>query len=339
MSTFKGFGTPPASNTGVRCVEVHVDYLSCSFPAKHVPQLQYLVEQFTGHSFITDEPFPTRWYKVCYRNLFGTTLYTEPNAAHSDRCLITFPSSALAAFTLETQKKIFEFLASIDGRCTRIDPCIDDFTKTVTPDLVRETVNRGNQTGFRLSPYTKWMESGKAGDVQSSTYYIGRRGKNGSGKYVRCYTKYLESCGVIDSTRFEVEMTEHYSVNLFDILAKAETNMWSKILIASIVGAIDFIDRSFSDVLPECPRLEWWEKIVGDDAPIKVSKSRKLKSITKSINWINKQVLPTLSIVLDYAVEMKQDVELYFWELYFRGAERQTDFQKQMLFQSLSLET
>ena len=338
MSTLKGFGVPPTSDTGVPGVEVHIDWLQGSFPLRALPDIKDLVETMTGFPF-PDETEGSRWYKTCWVNFAGAFIGTEPRTSHSDRCMLSLPAKTLAGLPVFSQKKIINALAALEFKCTRIDPSIDDFTKAISPDLVRQTVEVGNQKGFSSNPYTEWISSGEVGSEMSNSYYIGRRGKSGSGKMVRCYTKYLESKGEIDSIRFEVEMSQEYASTLFSSLASTPTSLWSRVLLASITGAIDFIDRTFSPKLYECPRLDWWEKIVGDDASIKISKPRKLKSITKSINWINKQVLPTLSIVLDYAVAMKRDVELYFWELYFSGVERQTDFQKQMLFQSLSLET
>lgn len=338
MSTFKGFGFPPVSNTGVADVEVHIDWLQGSFPLKSLPLVKEVVERETGFPF-PDETTGSRWYKTCYTNFAGAYLATEPRVSHSDRCQLTLPASTLAMLSVYKQKLIINALAELGFKCSRIDPCIDDFTKTITPHLIRETVEAGNQKGFSSNPYTQWHSSGEVLAEKSCSYYVGRRGKSGSGKVVRCYTKYLESKGEIDSVRFEIEMSEEYSRNLFSCLAMSHTALWSTIIVSCITGAVDFVDRSFSSCLAECPRLDWWEKIVGDDASIKVSKPRKLKSIKKSINWIKRQVSPTLSIVLDYAVAVGEDVELYFWELYFSGVNRQTEFQKQMLTQSLSLET
>lgn len=341
MSTFKGFGTPPTSNTGVPVateIEIHIDWLQGSFPLKSLPLVRQLIERETGFPF-SDETTGSRWYKTCYSNYVGASLSTEPRVSHSDRCLLVLPAKTLSALSVYKQKLIINELAVLGFNCTRIDPCIDDFTKTLTPDLVRQTVEAGNQKGFSSNPYTEWFASGEVFAEKSCSYYVGRRGKNGSGKVVRCYTKYLESKGEIDSVRFEIEMSEEYSRNLFCCLAMSHTALWSTVLLASITGAIDFIDRNFSPRLFECPRFDWWQRIVGDDASIKISKPRKIKSIKKSINWIKRQVAPTLSIVLDYAVSVGEDVELYFWELYFSGVNRQTEFQKQMLYQSLSLET
>jgi hypothetical protein len=337
VSTFKGFGVPPTGNTGVPVVqvEVHIDWLQGSFPFNSLPAVRALIERETGFPF-SDETTGCRWYKTCYTNYVGAYLATEPRVSHSDRCSLTLPAQTLSGLSVYSQKLIINELAVLGFTCTRIDPCIDDFTKTLTPDLIRQTVEAGNQKGFSSNPYTDWRSSGEVSAEKSCTYYVGRRGKSGSGKVIRCYTKYLESRGEVDSVRFEIEMSQEYSSNLFSCLAMTHTSLWSSVLLASITGAVDFIDRSFSSRLSECPRLDWWEKVVGDDASIKVSKPRKLKSITKSINWINKQVSPTLSVVFDYFVELGYDFEVYCWELYFRGVSRQTDFQKQMLYQSLS---
>ena len=327
---------PAKSNTQVPFrAEVSLDWLAGSFPGENTPAIKILLEQVTGSRF-PDEYSGSRFYGQVYVNFPGAVLQTHPRTDHTTRCALQLSGKVLAKIEPVNQLFLMKELASLGFNCTRIDICIDDYTKTISPDCVKEAVDSGNQTGFCLAPYAEWRSSGCVGEEQSKTYCLGRRGRYGSGKYIRCYNKYLESKGEIDSNRFEVEFTDAYSKNAFATLTGFPTSSWAGVMIGLITGAIDFIDRSSSKVVGECVRLDWWSAIVDDSGRIRVSKPRKDKTIKKAIGWVERQVLPTLAMVIGYHFESTQiDVQELFWQMFLRGEKRMTDRHHAILNQSL----
>jgi hypothetical protein len=107
-------------------------------------------------------------------------------------------------------------------------------------------------------------------------------------------------------------------------------------MIGLITGAVDFIDRSSSKVVGECVRLDWWSSIVDNVGRIRVSKPRKQKTIKKAIQWIDRQVLPTLAMVIGYHFEsIGADIQETFWQMFLRGEKRMSELQHSILNESL----
>jgi DNA relaxase NicK len=323
-------------NTGVPFVEAGLDYLRGSFPAENFPAIKVLVEQVTRSRFLDDEYSGGRFYRRVYKNSVGAYLKTHPTWKGTTKCCVEIPGSVLSTIEPVDQLFLMKELFNNGFNCTRLDIFLDDYTKEITPELVKEAVDLGNQTGFFQNPYTEWYSSGCVGEEQSKTYYIGRRGDNGSGKVIRCYNKYLESKGEIDANRIEAEFSEHYSKNAFAKLIDFPVSSWPEVILALMTGAVDFIDRSSSEVVADCVRLDWWSAIVDDVGRIRVSKPRKKKTIKKAIDWVERQVLPTLAMVIGYHFESTQmDVQELFWEMFLRGEKRMTEVHHSILNQSL----
>lgn len=327
---------PAISDTQVPpFVEVSIDWLGGSFPVESLSAVKVLVEQVTRAVF-PEEYSGSRFYSQVRVNFAGAVLQTHPRVTHTSRCGLQLSGKVLSSIQPVDQRFLMKELFDLGFNCSRIDISIDDYTKTITPERVKEAVDSRNQTGFSLAPYTEWHSSGRVGEEESKTYYVGRRGRYGSGKLVRCYNKYLESKGEIDSNRFEMEFKEEYARNSFAKLIEFNTSDWSEVMIALITGAIDFIDRTSSDVVGECVRLDWWSFIVDDVGRIRVSKPRKQKTIKKAVDWVERQVLPTLAMVIGYHFESTHiDVQELFWGMFLRGEKRMTEVHHSILNQSL----
>jgi hypothetical protein len=82
--------------------------------------------------------------------------------------------------------------------------------------------------------------------------------------------------------------------------------------------------------------LDWWSFIVDDVGRIRVSKPRKQKTIKKAVDWVERQVLPTLAMVIGYHFESTHiDVQELFWGMFLRGEKRMTEVHHSILNQSL----
>jgi DNA relaxase NicK len=250
------------------------------------------------------------------------------------------PGKVLAALAPADCRFLICELSLLGFKATRIDVRLDDFTKALTPTLVREAFERYDVTGFNSQTQGEWIASSSRGAPLNETFYIGKRGKSGSGKFVRCYTKWLESNGQVDSNRFEVEFSQHYAKQLFHLLSTLELSCWVDAMVSFVTGAVDFVDRQSTDGIRKdvanCPRLDWWEFVVGDVPRIRLSKPRKEKTIRKAIKWIEKQVLPTMAMVLSYfARKHGSNMEQIFWEAWQRGDNRMSDVHRSILATSL----
>ena len=199
--------------------------------------------------------------------------------------LKTFSPTQLFEF-MKTLHAVFEFSA------TRMDLCFDDFKKIMFPHQVVQEAEKGNFTGFkRWEPKQARRVSG---EYLSDGIGFGLRGKNGSGRYLRCYDKTLESQGEIDAIRWEVELTKETAKTAFLALVIAEElALFTASIAALIGGSINFIDRKGTH-LDRMSRLDWWQDIVNLLGCVKLRNETAVQTIESSIQWVAKSVASTL---------------------------------------------
>jgi phage replication initiation protein len=70
---------------------------------------------------------------------------------------------------------------------------------------------------------------------------------------------------------------------------------WGKVWASRLVQFIDFRDRSANGLVNRCPRVGWFEAIVGNAEKAAVYEARPVVSAEKAEQWLYRQVAPTLS--------------------------------------------
>lgn len=211
------------------------------------------------------------------------------------------PGSALDLLGPIITAEFFKSVADLDPRVGRLDFFFDDPLRRITPHEIYEQVYEldkdGNEVrrdfrGFlrikpgpessRRSPRLKELLGGANGLVADEVDF-GRRGRVGSGKYLRIYDKRLESDGENPCVRYELEMTDRTAhTALFGnpergvkgLLACGYDMAAWRLWIGGVIGtSIDFIKRSERyDVatgdgdknVDRCERYEWWQSIIED---------------------------------------------------------------------------
>jgi hypothetical protein len=345
---------PPTSNTGVAIdlkefqpVELGIDWLAGSFPTTAIGQVCKLIESVFEEKFPEDF-FGSRWYAKVYQISKGVRLSTDARADGKTKSYISVSASALSSLTSEQQYNLMSELYHLDFVCSRVDIKLDDYSKTLTPALAYQAIEEGNYTGFQQKVYRRWLESGTLG-VKSQTLEVGRRGSSGSGKFVRIYTKWVQTMfdeNPVDSNRLEIEFSEKKSSQVFEFLLSVGVDSWTDLMLNLITGAIDFIDRVESTedgkrfkAPAVCERLSWWQQVIGDVIKIKLSAPRKVVTIAKAFNWIRKQVAPTFAMLCDYLYKVSKDdipdldVKAFWFELWSNGSDRYSDNHRALLAQ------
>lgn len=201
-------------------------------------------------------------------------------------------------------------------KCSRIDLAIDDYTYSVIPvDEMYEAAMAGCNFRFKK---VKVIESGNCGEEQARTVYYGSRE---SGKLVRTYNHDSECM------RLESEFKRKYSHVIFSELATMERpslfdsegadssafkiflagdNHWSNTIqrkmAAMALGAIDFRNRKPRDDakrggLRDSTRCDFYQLLLDklEVEPYRVRLSKQPRSIRKSLEWVKRQVAPTLA--------------------------------------------
>ena len=246
---------------------------------------------------------------------------------HGNRWLLQMNGTSLKSFPAGSVYLLFSYLHGQGMKATRTDLAFDDCLKIITPRGVLDMLNEheGCVSGFRSYCYyegkrfvSKDGETGFENVLINQGITFGTRGKNGSGRFLRCYDKERESKGEIDAIRWEVEYSKDVAHKVFCELAtcidlKAFCHKIGKL----IGGAIDFIPpRGKKKRRYPQDRLDFWKKIVQLLGVAKIRRAAENGSIEKTEKWIAENVTPAFAKL----VEAKG--EHYVWEYFYSLVEQ-----------------
>jgi len=180
-----------------------------------------------------------------------------------------------------------------DMRVTRIDCCYDDVVRVVEPADVHEIAKAGDVVGYKKCRFIESTEidSGVHGD----TCYLGVRGRDGSGQFVRVYDKSVESDGYIEGVRWEVEFTGSRARAVGGLLAACYNDADAvKVVGQCIGGAVDFVHRKDGVPLRRCKRYLWWQVLIDRLGKCDISAERGELSVGRLAAWLERCVVSSL---------------------------------------------
>lgn len=306
-----GVVTPP-SNTGLfphNLFEVGVDTVTVVLrkvaTAKGANDIKRLIERTFSEQidFATDRPtFMMCAWDGCSRgSLRGTQLHWQAPEEYGFGVLrVHLPGKALSAATSADAKDCLQVLWELyGGTCSRIDVAADDYEKITNLEDIAEAQRARNYTGVRSHRYTG---SGSLHEKDGLTYYFGSKT---SDSQLRIYDKAVESKGIMDCIRWELQLRREKANALCDMwlgLGDCGDSRDCSVLSGAIAGAVDFIDRAPGHKdLTRCKRLPWWERVRGCLASaFRVRPKKKVPLMAAKIGWICQSVLPSLAAVKKY---------------------------------------
>jgi DNA relaxase NicK len=326
---FKGFGKPPVSNTGVKqtetepCVEVGIDWLAGTCHESRVGELQEFLAAFFSDEF-SPGTCGVGFYQQSVRSVLGIVigLYPYESSELRQDCYLSIPASVLDTISQESLLTLIKTLSSdFAFHYSRVDLKLDDYGKRITPSIAYETWKAGGISGFKTH---HWHSSGRYGQRSGDTLNLGRRGKNGGGKFLRIYDKGVQSGGKIQATRVELELSGKRAREFAQVIVLAcdDLETFREIIRCTICGAVDFVERDKSGRLDRSQRLSWWEAVIGDAARLRFSPVQVVQSIEKAKSWLAKQVAPTIATVLASFNGQTEEWWEFFWEMVLQGEDR-----------------
>lgn len=312
------------------CIGVH--WLRISFKKKHLAHIAKFVSHIWG-SFDQDG-FGLWSYDSRLSWVSGVSLNYDEDEERSGRVhagLITLdcPGSALDEVTAPDLQLFIEFCESFGGKCTRIDIFFDDYNRIVTPREVFEVAQKGDYSGFRC-----WSRR-ERGDRKSCLHdeiAFGRRGSYGNGAYLRFYDKNLESDGESNCCRWEVEFTQKKADAVFKKLAACGGDIDSFVTLCGslIAGCVTFIHRTGDKNISRLERYAWWSAILEIlGGVVRVRIERKKDSVTGKMQWIERNVAPSLACLKRVFVSDKSFFRWLFDTLH-DGESRMNPFTQQI---------
>lgn len=322
LSSPRGFGIrPQLSKTGVTLTEdrlqIGLDWYSATFPGCVLPHIRETVEQIFADKF-TDRDYGLSWYKSRADSVHGITLGWDYRGFGQPHGLIDIPAHCLRMLSLP---QLFRLLLAFDElgcRLSRGDIALDDYSKGYSPADAYRAWENGNISGFRLHT-GRYQQSGKPDDP-ACTFSLGKRGKNGGGKYLRIYDKSKQSKGEFDCIRCEVAYYGSSAHQLGDAMVEVartgDQELWVQTLGGWVSGAVRFLDRSVSPNAGRCPNLDWWDELIEDFGRLAPFRQRPIQTLERAKQWISKQVAPTLALVFEVFMTHNPDTQAWNAWLY-----------------------
>lgn len=184
-------------------------------------------------------------------------------------------------------------LKLIKSQVTRIDLALDDFqgNKIKLKNIISDA-NKGNLVS-KWKSFTIIQEKNiKNQEKLGNTIYFGSRR---SDIMLRVYDKALEQ-GVTDSnwTRLELEIKKEKARVLQDIITEDIGLYISKIL----NQYIRFLEKSSDSNKSRWPTADYWQAILTTVEKLKLSEIKEERKIDDIKNWIEKQVAPSLALLM-----------------------------------------
>lgn len=270
---------------------VNIDWLTMSGSRHSRMKALRLMESFFGESqpckgkFFCDSGF-----KIGSGGVFFDTS-PESNTQH---CVVDIPGSLLSELNdLDLVQQFTTELTQIGFRATRVDIAVD--TKT-TPDLIPNALascENGELTGARVFQEVK--STSKKG-IQGHTLYVGKRGKNGSGRFLRIYDKGLETGTKTygEWVRWESVLYSDCARQFIENLVDAKNTV--EVCLAHAFGVCDF-KASPEKKLSRRKRVQWFENFIGSIDPQRVRCSRVASTVYTKIRWVRDCVAPMLRTI------------------------------------------
>jgi hypothetical protein len=268
---------PPAIDKGV---EFCIDWVTVTIHANLAAVVKLVNDNFSMLGVFLEIGHGGMGYPLCLSALLGAKIYHSPKDG-SIRCTVVIPGKACSAIPPEFLSVFHDQLVNMGVRFnyTRIDTAFTgvDFTpvefgQAVKDNQIRSLAKRSTLR-YIQSPYLERED----GNLGCDTVYLGSRE---SQRYLRVYNLH-------GPTRLEVE----YKADRAQIVACAVLSHyvddWYMIAVSHL--------RDFIDV-----NAKWWGSLIrgGKRAFAKIINAKEV-AITELVRWLDNQVSPALSIVVD----------------------------------------
>jgi hypothetical protein len=277
---------------------VGVHWLRISFSTKYLSEIaQFLSHIWGDHS---QDGFGLWSYDSRLIWSSGVSLNYDEDVDRSERVhagqmTLDCPGSALDEMTAPDLQLLIKFADQMGGKCTRIDVFFDDYARIVNPVDLLDLIKCGDYSGLRHAQDRQKYDMAKLIRDEVS---FGERGSRGNGKYLRFYDKEIESKGEQNCCRWEVEFSQRKADTVFKKLAQTMGDMdcFASMCGSLIAGCVTFVHRNGDKNVSRLKRYHWWEQILSIlGEPLKIRAERKVDNLTGKIQWVTRNVSPSLA--------------------------------------------
>ncbi|MEM9347616.1 MAG: replication initiation factor domain-containing protein [Planctomycetota bacterium] len=236
----------------------------------------------------------------------GASIWYTPVAAEGNKGLaVDLPGGALGEMLWAD---VLDLLLTLTNglRCSRIDLALDYRGDNVPLiDLSRQAASSGELCRCR-----RWKPNDDFSGVERIRHEndFGRRGSNGSGKYMRWYDKGLETGEALEGrwVRLEAELSGKVAAAVSPDIMQADDPLEKLMGIA--LGCVDFRENTGDAHIERRQRLDWWEQVLSGVEVVRVAAPRKQKTLESYCGWIRRCVVNGIKDMAELAGTTVQDV-------------------------------
>lgn len=226
-------------------------------------------------------------------------------------CCVELQGATCQRLPIDSLLEFITWVYDKGGKASRIDVRSDFKGEAVgLIDLVREACE--DRQLCRCKRWKPEEPRSNTGEYLGRGVNLGKRGKDGSGRYVRVYDKGLETGEAPARTweRWETEFCKDAADQVARLLI--ESDDWKRDALAVALGAVEFRDWTGSRSLARRPLAAWWSAFLGNVKPVLVKVARTPTNLDRYGGWVRRSVLPTLSTMAHEAGTTVESVIDYF---------------------------
>lgn len=210
--------------------------------------------------------------------------------------VLNIPAGALREIGPDHALRLMRDLIRLGWRATRLDIALD-FHERSGADLI-SAIHAGCEAEQLCGARTHQLvvEEGQHGP-SGYAVNIGKRGKHGSGRYLRVYDKGLEQRSALigDWVRAEVELSDQCAADAAELLVNSDDP--GAAMVGLVLGCVDFREVTGSRRLEDRPRAAWWAKIVDGVELHRPVAVRAKTTATGYMRWIRTAVAPKVATI------------------------------------------
>lgn len=278
-----GGNEPPSGNTGVEItggplerpeggVGLSLGWLSCTWVGEWLEVRDFLnwSEAFIGEL----HQVPRRWrgYETVYQGQHGILAGFRWRDGEILEVHLDIPATLLESLEHEAMLAFLERVAFYALNVSRADLTLDDWDKSITP-FELETLTSGADNPYELNKESLVTRASQSdfrrskGPTGGDTWYLGS--SKGDAR-LRVYDKARESGGKVDAIRWELQLRGDRAKDAvvalyYESITRGSFSAGLAWVVSSqLVRFVDFRDRSQDSNISRCPRLSWFEKLVGN---------------------------------------------------------------------------
>lgn len=271
--------------------DVSIDWLRMSGPRSQVWEVIRDLEKRFGPS---EEGAGRFFLNTGHRWAEGGVFYDMDKTFNKRHCVVELPGKMIGELEHAEVRQLMYDLAAMGFKTTRVDIALDFYDRPKLINTVKDSCLRGELCRSKTFQH---IEQRNTKGLTGHGINIGKRGKMGSGRYLRIYDKGLEQQTMDpgDWIRWEVELSDDCSQQFaLQYITQDET---IETCISHALWVVEFRENTGSAMLSRRPLAEWFKEITQEVRPERVRAIRSKSTVESYTRWVRVAVVPKLETI------------------------------------------